>query len=85
MRNTLLVILVTFLANLALAVTPGCLLQAVNTQTEPGDLSAVCGNGAKEIQAYIAGNCGAFEESAQQAFVNTCSSAGTSVGRSHTH
>lgn len=80
MKLTVTVVLTTSLSNLTLAATPGCLLQAVNTQTEPSDLSAVCGNGARDVQAYIAKNCGDFEDAAQKAFVDTCSSAGTSVG-----
>lgn len=80
MRTTFFVSLVAFFASVAFAIPPGCLLHAVNTQDEPSDLSAVCGDGALKVQSYMADNCGNYEEDAQKAFIDTCSSAGTSVG-----
>lgn len=81
MRRLLFTICLTFLSQLVTALPPGCLLQAVNTQNQPGDLSAVCGDGALIVQSYMAGNCGTAAEEAQKQFIATCSSAGTSVGK----
>lgn len=63
-----------------LAIPPACLLDAVNTQEEPSDLSAICGNDAEEVQGAIASLCGDNQSVAQSAFIATCSGAGSSVG-----
>ena len=81
MKTIIFATLLAFIAQIAFAIPPACLLHAVNTQNEPGDLSAVCGNGALTVQSYMAQNCGNFESDAQKAFLATCSSAGTSVGK----
>jgi len=62
-----------------LAVPPACLLNAVNTQDDPSDLSAICGSEAQDVQAAIASGCGNNQKVAQSAFIATCSSAGSSV------
>ncbi len=62
------------------AVPPACLLEAVNTQDDPSDLSAICGNEATDVQQAIASVCGNNQSVAQSAFISTCSSAGSSVG-----
>lgn len=80
MKTVLLSLLFAFIAQIALAIPPACLLHAVNTQEEPGDFDAVCGDGALTVQAHMAQNCGNYEQNAQQAFIATCSSAGKSVG-----
>ena len=80
MKTILFTILLAFIVQLAFAIPPACLLHAVNTQDEPGDLSAVCGSGALTVQSYMADNCGNVASDAQKAFIATCSSAGTSVG-----
>lgn len=60
---------------------PACLLQAVNTQDNPADMSAVCGDSASAVQSAIASICtGDNAPAAQSAFVATCSAAGQSVG-----
>lgn len=62
-------------------VPPACLLSAVNTQDEPGDLAAVCGDDAEDVQVAIASLCSGDNKSvAQAAFISTCSAAGSSVG-----
>ena len=63
-----------------LAVPPACLLDAVNTQDEPSDLGAICGNDSQDVQEAIASLCGDNQSVAQSAFIATCSSAGSSVG-----
>lgn len=79
MRTAIFVTIVAIFARFSFAVPPGCLLHAVNTQDEPSDLSAICGDGALDVQSYMADNCGKYEDTAQKAFIDTCSSAGTSV------
>lgn len=80
MQTTLFTILIAIFARIAYAaIPPACLLHGVNTQDEPSDLSAVCGNGATKVQSFLAQNCGNYEQDAQKAFIATCSSAGTSV------
>lgn len=81
MKTILFSVLFAFLARLAFAIPPACLLHAVNTQDEPADLSAVCGDGALNVQSYMYDNCGNSGDIAQKAFIDTCSSAGTSVGK----
>lgn len=79
MKTVLFSLLFAFIAQLAFAIPPACLLHAVNTQDEPGDLNSVCGNGALTVQSHMAINCGKWEQDAQKAFIATCSSAGKSV------
>ena len=71
------------LAGRVLAVPPACLLDAVNTQDEPSDLSAICGADHKDVQQAIASLCGNNQAVAQSAFVSTCSGAGSSVGKTY--
>jgi hypothetical protein len=60
---------------------PACLLNAVNTQDDPSDLSSVCGDDAIDVQEAIASMCnGNAVSAAQSAFISTCSVAGSSVG-----
>lgn len=80
MRTVIFTVLFAFIAQLAFAIPPACLLHAVNTQDEPGDLNSVCGHGALTVQSHMAVNCGKWEQDAQKAFIATCSSAGRSVG-----
>lgn len=80
MQTTVLALVFALFARIAFAVPPACLLHAVNTADEPGDMSAVCGDGATDIQSYMASNCGGSEDVAQKAFIATCSAAGTAVG-----
>jgi len=81
MRTSFIItILTAFVAQLVLAIPPACLLQAVNTQDEPTDMSAICGNNAKSLQSYMAQNCGSNADTAQSAFIASCSAAGTKVG-----
>jgi len=80
MQTTIFTLFFAIFAHLAFALPPACLLHAVNTADAPGDLSAVCGDSATDIQSYMASNCGNFQDDAQKAFIATCSSAGTVVG-----
>ena len=80
MQTTFFALFLALFARIALAVPPACLLHAVNTADAPGDMSAVCGDGATDVQSYMAGNCGNMEGDAQKAFIATCSSAGIEVG-----
>lgn len=82
MRALLLSLILAYIAQLTTAIPPGCLLHAVNTQNQPGDMSAVCGDGALTVQAHMANNCGSIEEEAQKQFIASCSAAGTVVGKS---
>jgi len=68
------------LANVPLVdIPPACLLRAVNTQDNPSDLSAVCGDEATAVQRAIASMCGDSQSVAQTAFISTCSAVGSSV------
>jgi len=83
--SSLLLAIFTFILSavadqLVLADTPpACLLQALNTQSKPSNLSAICGNEATDIQLAIASLCEPMQLAAQSAFIATCSSAGSSV------
>ncbi|KAF1987964.1 hypothetical protein K402DRAFT_392245 [Aulographum hederae CBS 113979] len=66
-------------SRLALAQSPpACLLGALNTQPNPADTEAICGN-ASEVQEAIASMCGANTNAAMSAFASTCSADGVSV------
>merc|ERR1712232_371057 len=62
MQTTVFALIFALFARVAFAIPPACLLHAVNTADAPGDLSAVCGDGATDVQPYMASNCGDFEE-----------------------
>ncbi|KIV88479.1 hypothetical protein PV10_08162 [Exophiala mesophila] len=80
MKTTLLFSTLALAVRVFAAVPPACLLNAVNTQDLPGDLDAVCGDDALEIQEAIASLCTGDNVSiAQSAFISTCSVAGSSV------
>lgn len=81
MKTTLLFSTLVLAVRVFAAVPPACLLNAVNTQDLPGDLDAICGDDALEIQGAIASLCTGDNVSiAQSAFISTCSVAGSSVG-----
>jgi hypothetical protein len=80
MRSSLQLLALIALSARVLAVPPACLLNAVNEQDEPSDLSAICGREAETVQQAIVDMCGDNEEVAQSAFIATCSAAGSSVG-----
>lgn len=83
MKTTLLFSVLALAVRVFAAVPPACLLSAVNIQDAPGDLDAVCGDEALEIQEAIASMCTGDNISvAQSAFISTCSVAGSSVGES---
>ena len=84
MRVTILLPILALAARV-IAMPPACLLHAVNTQDEPSDLDAVCGDEAGDVQEAIASLCGDSESAAQSAFIATCSSAGHSVGMLRKH
>lgn len=78
--SIILPILVSFAVRVLADVPPACLLNAVNTQEDPSNLSAVCGNEANDVQKAIASLCsGNVVSVAQSAFISTCSVAGSSV------
>ncbi|KAJ9619511.1 hypothetical protein H2203_008289 [Taxawa tesnikishii (nom. ined.)] len=69
-------------ASLAAAATPpACLLAAVNTQPNPADLKAVCGNATK-VEDTISSICNDDVKPAMSAFSSVCSSAGVAVSTS---
>lgn len=81
MRSTILVTVLAVSARAVLAaLPPACLLQAVNTQDEPSDLKAICGDSPTDVQQAIASMCGDTVSMAQSAFIATCSGAGVQVG-----
>lgn len=82
MKFALLLPVVVFAVRVLADVPPACLLQAVNTQDNPSDLAAVCGNEALDVQKAIASLCDNSQAVAQSAFISTCSGAGSSVGKS---
>jgi hypothetical protein len=82
MRSSIQLLALLALSARVLAVPPACLLNAVNEQDEPSDLSAICGREAETVQQAIVDMCGDNEEVAQSAFIATCSAAGSSVGTS---
>lgn len=65
-----------------LANPPACLLGVVGQQDSPPNLSAICGDDAKDVQASLDKECSKDTKSAaQEAFISSCSAAGTSVGK----
>lgn len=66
-------------AQVAVAAPPACLLAAVNTQDDPSDMKAVCGDGASEVKKYLSSNCGDNTDAANDAFEEQCKDAGVSV------
>lgn len=67
---------------LAAANPPACLIAAIGEQEKPADLGAICGDDAKDVQAAIDSACQSENKSvAQEAFLSTCSAAGSSVGK----
>lgn len=83
MRATLLLPILSLTLG-ALANPPACLLSAVGAQDSPADLGAVCGDNAKDVQETIDADCKDKDSKslAQEAFISTCSAAGSSVGES---
>ncbi|KIX08167.1 uncharacterized protein Z518_02823 [Rhinocladiella mackenziei CBS 650.93] len=79
MKASLILPVFAFTVRVLADVPPACLLNAVNTQDEPGDLSAICGDDAIDVQEAIASMCGDNQSVAQSAFLSTCSAAGSSV------
>ncbi|KIX94394.1 uncharacterized protein Z520_09780 [Fonsecaea multimorphosa CBS 102226] len=81
MKTSLLLQFVALAVRVVLAdIPPACLLSAVNTQDQPGNLSSICGNEATDVQKAIASMCSGNAVSvAQSAFISTCSVAGSSV------
>jgi hypothetical protein len=78
--STLLALTTLYLTTLVAANPPACLLSAVNTHDDPSSLSALCGDDATDIQAEIDELCNSDTKSlAQEAFISTCSAAGSSV------
>lgn len=68
---------VVLLVRLTAATSPGCLLGAVNTQPQPGDLKSICGPKAHEVQEHIKEKCSDFvRDAAMEAFAKSCLNAG---------
>jgi hypothetical protein len=81
MKTSIALSLLALAARVLAATPPGCLLNAVNTQDDPTDLSSICGSDATDVQEVIASICPSGAVSAaQSAFIATCSGAGSSVG-----
>ncbi|KIW31953.1 uncharacterized protein PV07_03539 [Cladophialophora immunda] len=80
MKTSLLLPFVALAVRVLADIPPACLLSAVNTQDQPGDLSSICGDEATDVQKAIASLCsGNAVSAAQSAFISTCSAAGSSV------
>ncbi|KAK4988060.1 hypothetical protein LTR50_004176 [Elasticomyces elasticus] len=73
-----LLALATLCARLTTATPPACLLGAVNSQPQPGQLSAVCGN-ATSVEASISSLCKDNIGPAMSAFSDVCKSAGVTI------
>lgn len=81
MKSTIIFTLLTLSSSIIAATPPACLLEAVNTEQAPGNLSVVCGSDASKVQSAIASMCtGSNVAQAQSAFISTCSAAGSEVG-----
>ncbi|KAK2793580.1 hypothetical protein FQN52_001167 [Onygenales sp. PD_12] len=66
------------LFNIALAAVPGCMLGAVNTQKNPGNMKAVCAS--EKVQEQIYELCAEDKvDDALKAFSKACSEAGQEV------
>ncbi|KAF2100701.1 hypothetical protein NA57DRAFT_74299 [Rhizodiscina lignyota] len=68
------------LFQIAAAIPPACLLGALNSQQNLGDIKGICSNGASDIQKGIAQLCGDNSDAAMKSFADTCKQvAGVSV------
>ncbi|SMQ55719.1 unnamed protein product [Zymoseptoria tritici ST99CH_3D7] len=76
-KTLLLAALVSLIPSLAAAAPPACVIGAVNTQSNPHDIAAVCK--AQEVQDSITKNCGNAQEAAQKYFSEVCKDAGVTV------
>ncbi|PGH29260.1 hypothetical protein GX50_07999 [[Emmonsia] crescens] len=66
------------LFNAVIAVTPGCLLGAINTQTNPGDLKKICAD--QGVQREIVKMCPEnVVKDALKSFSDSCAEAGQKV------
>jgi len=80
MKTSFILPLIALATRVLADTPPACLLNAVNTQDDPSDLSSVCGHDALDVQEAIASMCSGNAVSvAQSAFLSTCSGAGSSV------
>ncbi|OCT51564.1 hypothetical protein CLCR_09116 [Cladophialophora carrionii] len=80
MKTSIILPVFALAARVLAATPPACLLNAVNTQDDPSDLSSICGDDAIDVQEVIASVCnGNAVSMAQSAFISTCSAAGSSV------
>ncbi|MCJ1244393.1 hypothetical protein MMC30_001591 [Trapelia coarctata] len=78
-KTTILLALLAASSKLVAAGPPACLLAAINTEPNPADLQAICGDGASKVESQIASLCGSNTDAAMQAFVSSCSAAGKTV------
>ncbi|KAF2233811.1 hypothetical protein EV356DRAFT_188118 [Viridothelium virens] len=60
-------------AQVAFAVPPSCLLDAINTQPNSADLKSICGKNAGAVKSAITSGCGSNIDDAMSAFKKVCS------------
>ncbi|KAL2355612.1 hypothetical protein BJ546DRAFT_971143 [Cryomyces antarcticus] len=77
-KSSIIFAVLAISAKLAVATPPACLLAAVNVQSDPADLKAVCGN-ATSVESTISNICGSNVQPAMSAFSSVCKSAGMTV------
>lgn len=84
-KSTILVALFAFATSkLVAAAPPACLLAAVNTQPNPADLAAICGENAGDMQSEIESLCGGRMEEAMNAYEKVCAGSGYEVSTNST-
>ncbi|KAL9068863.1 MAG: hypothetical protein Q9157_006367 [Trypethelium eluteriae] len=59
-------------AQVAFAVPPSCLLDAINTQPNSADLKSICGKNAGAVKSAITSGCGSNIDDAMSAFKKVC-------------
>ncbi|KAL1953252.1 hypothetical protein VTO42DRAFT_3340 [Malbranchea cinnamomea] len=79
-KSTFLFAIFSF-CSAVLAVPPACLLAAVNTQPDQGDLDTICGKNSIKVQEEIVKACDNKEylEEALEAFATACEESGNEV------
>ncbi|KAI9731717.1 MAG: hypothetical protein M1834_004506 [Cirrosporium novae-zelandiae] len=61
------------IAQIASATTPACLLAAVNTESDPSDLTTICGKDSSKVKAQISSKCDSYLAAAMTAYSSVCS------------
>lgn len=80
-KSTTFVALFAVAARVAVAAPPACMIAAVNTCPNPGDIQEVC-KSADKVEKHMSNNCGEHEEVAVKHFREVCDKAGVELSTS---